>query len=289
MKFTPNEIIDYIDQHQNHTLIGNRDPKSGGLTIWVQNTPADSSSRYPHKLSSKCRFTTCPIPANTIYKGDYRVCFDEWAWSDNKRIDPFHTAGYAHLFCMEEQLDFGQVCLNFVVKGDNRHFAAETNKMAITRDYAEMLDIVDDFIANARPQPVPRPEAWFEKSLTKRLVKYHLANEPIQRQGVRDARGGNSLDKHLGNLRIKMINAVQIKAAKRREGKKRLRYTDCDSEDSDFAPARKKTKNSMGRTARKAFSNEFNYTEDRQKQQQELLKQHGRSQVDEDEDDIYDE
>lgn len=286
MKFTPDEIVDYTNQHQNHTLIGNGDTKSGGLTIWIQNTPADSSSRYPHKMSSKCRFASCPIPARTISKGDYRACFDEWAWSNDKRIDPFHNAGYAHLFCMEEQLDFGQVCQSFVVRGDTRHFRAEANKMAITRDYSEMLDIVDTYIKDAQPRP-SRPDAWFEESLTKRLVSYHLTHEPVQRQGIRDARGGNSLDKHMGNLRVKMVNAAQIKEAKRRAVGKRRR--DSDSDDSDFEAPRRKTRRSsgMGKQARRAFENRFYYTEEGMRQQQKLFSEHGRSQGGMD--DIYEE
>lgn len=179
------------------------------LTLWVQICPADSGNRYSHQETSKCRFKDCPIKNNTILKGDYRVTFDEHA-SKPLRLDPFHNAGYVHLYCLEKQFDFPHLCKAFNVRPDIRVFPAEAaNKMAITRDYPEMAQVVHDFIANSQTW---KGQKWdYSKTLCYALTVESMKREPATRQVMREKRGGNSVDKHFNNLDIKAENMIRRK------------------------------------------------------------------------------
>lgn len=287
-KFSTDQIMDYIQNHINFRtyaefLYGGT--RSTALTIWIQNHPADSGSRYPHKLSSKCRFTSCPVPNYTISKGEYRVCFDEWDWAGSDDKDPFHNAGYAHLFCIEEQIDFPWLCKTYNVRGDNRRFRKETsNKMAITRDYKQMLNLVEDYVRDSQPWPVgePRPVDWFKDSLCKKLTDYHLDHQPRGRQNVRNNRAGVSLDRYLGDLRLKQRMAEDAKAEKHREGghlpvtrsrsfsmpKENTRKRDTGARMGGW-PATKRAKNKQGQDGDSAY-----FSSERQKEQSSLFEQH---------------
>ena len=194
MKFDPKSLESFIYYHPLAIY-------EKGLTLWVQCVPADSGSRYPTVESSKCRFEGCPVPKNTIKKGEFRVCFDEWDWHPNAaKKDPFHNAGYVHLYCLEKFVDFPQLCKTGLVKGDNRKLRDGRNKMAITRDHQSMLQVVDDFIASSNSLPVQgRNPNWFQNSLTIALTKEHMKLQPRARQSVRESRNGASIDKHMNN------------------------------------------------------------------------------------------
>jgi hypothetical protein len=254
INFDAKEILDYLENHALHGIIkpGPRTNSGSGLTLWVQNNPADAGIRYPTVLSSKCRFANCPVPNNTISKGEFRVAFDELDWHEQaQKFDPFHNAGYVHLYCLELNLDFPSLCKKYNVIGDRREFPLERNKMAITRDYSSMWDIVDNFIKSSRPWNGVRPENWYDESLCLLLTREHLAKQPKQRQGVREARNGNSIDRHLNNLHVKMERAQAIKVSKARiknkEGAqplkvqlpktKRKRKTEVEEDEFEIDPA----------------------------------------------------
>lgn len=58
--------------------------------------------RYPRgHESTRCRFARCPI-GGTIRSGQIRVCISEFADPGNEILDPYHNAGYAHLYCLEK-------------------------------------------------------------------------------------------------------------------------------------------------------------------------------------------
>lgn len=58
--------------------------------------------RYPRgHESTRCRFARCPI-GGTIRSGQIRVCISEFADPRNEILDPYHNAGYAHLYCLEK-------------------------------------------------------------------------------------------------------------------------------------------------------------------------------------------
>lgn len=57
--------------------------------------------RYPRgHESTRCRFAKCPLNG-TIRPGQIRVCISEFADPRNEILDPYHNAGYTHLYCLE--------------------------------------------------------------------------------------------------------------------------------------------------------------------------------------------
>lgn len=198
--YTPQQIIDFISYHP----LNNFDGKKSGLTLWIQVAPADSGKRYGHKNSDKCRFHCCPDPVRTIRKGDFRIAFDE-QYAKGQNTDPFHNAGYIHLYCMEKFIDFPSICQNYNVRPDVRKLREGKNKMALTRDHASMQDIALSFIQDAKPwsqfdETGLRPVDYYEHTLCYKLTVEHLAKQPKHLQKVRERRGGNSIERHLNNL-----------------------------------------------------------------------------------------
>ena len=195
-KFSPNQIDQYLYDHPlNYDRNGVYVGKNTRLTLWIQVTPADSGRRYPSASSDKCRFVDCPIPRNTIRKGFFRVAFDEHTAS-GRQIDPYHCAGFVHLFCLEKFCDFPDICHNLNVLPDQRNLPEGKNKMAITRDHEEMFEVVKTFIQSSQ-----KPMSWdYKQTLCFRLTSKHLELEPIVRDTTRKKRGGNNIALHKGDL-----------------------------------------------------------------------------------------
>lgn len=238
VKFDEQQIRDYLTNHPLHV--------DGLLTLWVQICPADSGGRYPDKKhSSKCRFENCIAPKRKIAVGDYRIAFDEQSWK-HLPLDPFHNAGYVHLYCLEKHFDFPQLCNDFNVQPDTRStFAGKKSRMAITRDYPEMEKVVKDFIRDSQPWNGCRNlDTWYSKSLCYALTVEQLKREPRTRQAKRDERDGNSVDKHMGNLDLQQENSKMKKEGlpwkffeepviEKRQTKKRKFDDDDEEEEAD--------------------------------------------------------
>ncbi|KAF1809540.1 hypothetical protein P152DRAFT_159901 [Eremomyces bilateralis CBS 781.70] len=102
------------------------------LTLWIQLQPSDSAKRYPSSHSSQCRFAECPdrqigssrkrLSRGVIWQGRVKVAFDERWYSQKIDGDPFLCAGFVHLYCMEQFLDFPEICRHLDVKADGREF-----------------------------------------------------------------------------------------------------------------------------------------------------------------------
>jgi hypothetical protein len=213
--FSVAQISEYLSKHPLHNVSGAHDTKKSGIILWVQTVPADSGRRYPEKQSDKCRFAQCPDPYHTIRKGDFRVAFDEQHWL-KRNTDPFHNAGYVHLYCLEKFFDFPQICKDFNVRPDTRVLREGKNKMAITRDHPTMEDVVLEFIAGCVPwvQFGQRPQEYYQHTLCSRLTDEHLVRQPKHLQNIRDKRGGNSIDVHKNNLDLCVDNARLLKERK---------------------------------------------------------------------------
>ncbi|KAF7949271.1 hypothetical protein EAE96_008438 [Botrytis aclada] len=208
VRYTVNQMQEFIFNHPGHTVQGQRNTKDSGLTLWVQSVPSDSAARYSHQNSDKCRFEDCPVRGGTIHKGHYRVAFDEQS-SDPVVTDPFHNAGHVHLYCLEKFLDFPFICAKFNVRPDDRILPEGRNKMAITRDHIEMKKVVGKFIRRAerdfahQSTLAPRQRYSYENTLSYALTAKALALEPRNRQKFRDNRpNANSIDKHMNNLAL---------------------------------------------------------------------------------------
>jgi hypothetical protein len=221
--FTHNQIFEYLYFH----------PRQAGLTLWIQTTPSDSKARYPNKNSSKCRFKDCPDKKKMIRKGFFRVAFDEH-YTSGRRLDPYHCAGFVHLYCLEKLCDFPALCQGRNVQPDDRRFP-EKNRMAITRDHEEMLEVVNTFI---RSPPAKSKPFNYEESLSYQLTKRHLELEPSVRQSTRSIRGGNHIGLHMGNVDKYATGEEQKWARKRlepprpRKSSKRKRTSNQEEEGS---------------------------------------------------------
>ncbi|KAL3425942.1 hypothetical protein PVAG01_02733 [Phlyctema vagabunda] len=264
LKLTVNQMIEYIAGHPLHR----RDPATGeingqdsGLSLRIQITPADSLRRYPQRQSDKCRFQDCPIRKNSILKGQYRVCFDELS-SRNELLDPFHNAGYVHLFCMEKFLNFPLVCSSYNVMAENRKLPEGKNRMALGRDSDEMLRVTARFFRNVQPWPTEgKPKNWYQSSLCLALTKEQIKHEPSKRREVREQRGGNHVGSHMNDLDVLAYNReMELMEKKHANSKKRKGkqpagdedesedesegdYEDEDEDDLDWTPhSRKRTR-----------------------------------------------
>ena len=218
LEYTVEQITEYLSSHPLHQTRGT---KNSGLILQVQIAPADSSKRYPNKGSGKCRFAACPVTNHTIHKGEFRVAFDEQSHT-GYQSDPFHNAGYVHLFCLEKFLDFPQLCKDFNVCPDDRVLPEGKNKMAITRDHASMKAIVDWFIANSQPWNVSgrRTNDYYQYTLNYALTVEHLQKQPKHLQAIREKRAGNSIDTHLNNLDVYVAQERVIRERKSAEAKR---------------------------------------------------------------------
>lgn len=223
--YTVPQILEYLGEHPLHSRFGPQgdiDTHRSTLKLWVQKAPADSAHRYPTPVSSKCRFEDCPKDNNTITKGESRVCFDEIN-PDNYSFNPnpFHNAGYVHLYCLEHFLDFPDICKKLNVLPDSRQLAEGKNPMAINKDESSQAKIVKEFVKKSKPwsefdASKIRPANYYEHTLAYKIASEHLKSQSSGVQNIRRKRDGNSLDVHKGNLHTYAENVKIIKAAKAR-------------------------------------------------------------------------
>ncbi|KAG9239224.1 hypothetical protein BJ875DRAFT_366185 [Amylocarpus encephaloides] len=218
-RFSTEELMAYLYQHYLHQFKTLPDGTAGfvssGLALWVQNSPADSKSRYPVPgKSDKCRWDNCPVKDGTIHKGFFRVALDEKAsWVNASDQDPFYNAGYLHLFCLEKMLDLPRLMQTIpgILRPDTRRFREGTRKMMVTRDHPEMEDIVNDFVQNAQTwesypgivhNGLNNSTSWYQHSLGYQLTEYHLHHQAKRVGRVREQRGGNNIGNHMGNCDV---------------------------------------------------------------------------------------
>ena len=210
----------YLSSEQmSEYIFGHRKAEIGStarsnLILWIQSVPSDSVDRYPNPLSSKCRFKNCQDSRNTIRKGDFRVCFDE---QPNPEInkDPYHNAGYVHLYCLESFCALQDIAQWVDIRPDTREFTEGKNRMAITRDHQCQEDVVLDYLSkNDRARNGNSFD--YKKSLNYMLTIKQLSLEPRTRQETRRSRGGNHIDKHLNDLEIYRWNDDLMRERKSR-------------------------------------------------------------------------
>ncbi|OIW33024.1 hypothetical protein CONLIGDRAFT_640183 [Coniochaeta ligniaria NRRL 30616] len=116
--------------------------RRGKLTMWIQYAPAFEGHRYGAEASI-CRWDECPVKKNTISKGQFRVAFDERAETSGVTTDPFHCAGYMHLYCFEEAFNLYGFFFDgrFSIQPDRRVFRhEEKNPMALSGTLVGVLD-----------------------------------------------------------------------------------------------------------------------------------------------------
>ncbi|OTB20651.1 hypothetical protein K445DRAFT_313137 [Daldinia sp. EC12] len=179
-----------------------------GLTLWIGWVAPQSNDRYPFSTQSqKCRFADCDDSQNTIRTGFPRIIIDERMNDDGEVIDPYHNAGYMHLYCFEKHFDLVDAFIHLDVRPDERNFKHEDNLFKLTRQYPEMRAIVDQWwqeeypkFIEARSQGKRRDHSTYKNSLGTRLVSYAIDNSSDARLKLREERGGANVSKHKGDL-----------------------------------------------------------------------------------------
>lgn len=143
--YSAEELLRYLYCNPQHQIGENYNPKLGGFTLWIQRTPCGPAFGYGHPEANLCRFKNCEHK-NIIEAGDIRVAFDELT-NNNPKLDPKHNAGYAHLSCLEKQIDFPMLCKDLEVKPENRVLSLEwTQKNPMILQDRTELDHVQRFI-----------------------------------------------------------------------------------------------------------------------------------------------
>ena len=224
-------------------------PQDRPLTLWIQKVPSDSARRYPTQFSNHCRFQDCPGHRNTIAIGQYRVTFDEH--EGRRRHDPFHNAGYVHLYCLEKFFDFPSLCISHEVVTDTRELRHEpngVNKMTMGSVYEK--EASDNFIEICRatrqaPEGYPNyqtPNRPYEGTLLYLITMEKLRHEWARNQKQRAARGTkpSMISEHKNNLEVQTKERAvtrdvrnQVWTSKEQwGGNKRRRNADTD-EDTD--------------------------------------------------------
>ncbi|KAI8962507.1 hypothetical protein F5Y11DRAFT_322781 [Daldinia sp. FL1419] len=187
---------------------GVEDKVRQGLTLWIGWVAPQSNDRYPYPMqSSKCRFADCEDKQNTIRTGFPRIIFDERMNDDGEAIDPYHNAGYVHLYCFEQYYDLIEVMIHLDVRPDERNFKHEDNLFKLTRQFPDMRGIIDGWWHDEYPKYTRakqlgkrRNHRIYENSLSYRIVQASLDNSSDARLKLREERGGANLSKHKGDL-----------------------------------------------------------------------------------------
>lgn len=217
--FSGEEFLEYL-------LCASRRPNRQPI-LRIQIQPAQYNHRYKRAGQSfKCRFTNCPDKRGTILKGQARVCISEFDDEHGDWLNPFHNAGYVHLFCLEQQTNFIELYDDYpgiTIVPETRSLVHEPpattnrrlNNPMILNDVEQA--VVSDWLAEIGTQwnefksihrnPALRPkfELAQEDTLTYRLTKAHMDNAPlrnIQKKRKLDAGGRVTahLDEHVGDV-----------------------------------------------------------------------------------------
>ncbi|KAI0449270.1 hypothetical protein F5B21DRAFT_518287 [Xylaria acuta] len=185
--------------------------KRQGLTLWVGWPAAMCNARYPRGgESTKCRFKNCPYRQRTISLGDPWVILDERQNADGELVDPFHNAGYVHLFCLESNFDIVDLWQCLDIRPDYRSFKRESHPYFCLAYKLPNIDAVvkDWWHAAFRNWELARSHGMkrirtHESSLAQCLVNHKLAHEPQTQIKSRLKRGGADIFKHRGNPEVK--------------------------------------------------------------------------------------
>ena len=225
LRLSKMDTLWYITNIKKHT--------GRALKIWIQRLPAQRNYRYPHKDSGKCRWDECPAPNGTISKGFYRVAFDERSNTSGTTTDPFHNAGYMHLHCFEKMFDIFELIQCGVAALDDRVFPHEDrNPMSVSTETPQLAKVYRNwyYAQEAAYSKFQKTKATNgitggrnlpkEQKLWNVLTRKFVENESPARMKMRDSRGGNSIDKHLGDLDLFVAGNQKTKELLKRATKR---------------------------------------------------------------------
>ncbi|KAK1676798.1 hypothetical protein BDP55DRAFT_532261, partial [Colletotrichum godetiae] len=259
LRFTREQILYYIRERKQRGL---------PLTLWIQNVPHGCKTRVGDDRLRACRWSGCPAYKGTILKGFWRVCFDERPETSGKQHDPYHNAGYMHLWCMDRCFDLLEIAQAFDLKPDTRYFEKEErNPMAMTRDHDELVMEFEDWRTSQQAAyeewqrssetnkmmglPVQNRQVGREAKLWYVLTTKHLALETPVRSNMRKKRNGISIDKHKGDLDwyVERINEKKVS----KKGHSVIEELDSDDEEGRQTPASRAVRPSIAKRKREEY------------------------------------
>lgn len=216
---------------------GPRHPKA-----WIQTTPSGVNHRYLNgKLSTQCRIHDCPCD-HTISTGQFRVCFDEFSLQTTRTMNPYHTAGFAHLYCFETACNRSptpliHLCLDpkLDIGPDDRAYFAQEKKespMALPQDligvYERWVEEVgakfQNFRAyhpNARFEPAREDCLWYRIEIAKRRSEPHGSNKTIDER-IQDDAAPIEARECMGDISV-LAELARLKSEKTPEARARMR------------------------------------------------------------------
>lgn len=221
LRFTTRQFLEYL------RCASQRRETSRRPVLRIQIQPSQYNHRYVRGGASfKCRFANCPDKRGTILKGQIRVCISEFNDEHGDWLNPYHSAGYVHLYCLERSLNLIELfhdTPDVLILPEDRKFeheppnttSARTNNPMALNDLE--LGIFNGWVEEAgerwetftqqHPDPRSRPPFLLAEGdhLFHRLTKAHLQNPQIQKIQKRrkDEAGGKStahLDQFLGDV-----------------------------------------------------------------------------------------
>ncbi|KAF2194512.1 hypothetical protein K469DRAFT_686533 [Zopfia rhizophila CBS 207.26] len=264
--FSPRQIKEFILEYP-------RDKPKAKLKLWIQKGPTDSARRYPTTTWSKCRFRDCPAQIHqtgTILHGHYRVAFDETWYRDRENVDPFLTAGYVHLYCMERFLNFADICRRADVEVDTRALTSEPNaRFAATLAGAPEAGVAQKFIELCRRGKLHKDDDFkhypdhsqyrfgepkpHENTLTYHMTDMKAKSRPRAQRKQFEDRGLKNSHIMVNKGDLEMIFAE--KKAQRKKPKSRKRKAD-ESDEDEPQPRKKNTRTTNTRKHKAAESDD---------------------------------
>ncbi|KZL64152.1 hypothetical protein CI238_00624 [Colletotrichum incanum] len=261
LRFSREQILYYLKGRKDQGL---------SLTLWIQNVPHGCKTRVGDDRLRACRWSGCPAYKGTILKGFWRVCFDERPATSGKQHDPYHNAGYMHLWCLDRCFDLFEIAHAFDLKPDTRYFEKEErNPMAMTRDHDELVMEFEKWRTSQKEAyeewqklckinkmlglPIENRLVEKEAKLWNMLTTKHLALETPVRSSMRKKRNGISIDKHKGDLGWYVEKVDEKKVAKRGAAN----YDGVDTEDEDVLETQVSRLRASSNMKRKSEDREF--------------------------------
>lgn len=209
--FTVNELKAYI-MHRFAAAT-----KGSDAQMLIQCVPADSNDRYPTKhVSDKCRFANCIVANRTIKQGTFRVALDEEVDKKlKKRYDPFHAAGFVHLYCLEHFIDLAEIAQKCAIVPDNRKLDArvegdsDVSRIHLNKTSASNVRTANDFIV-ALKSGLKQATGFdgkpfdYNKTLCWKLTRNATVDSKELRQFNAKKRGGINIFVHFNDEKRKI-------------------------------------------------------------------------------------
>lgn len=239
----------------NHNLrLDSRDLKrylqKPGLQLLIQRMPTAHNHRYPNAgLSAKCRYVKCPNRHSTIEKGHLRVALVEYPELSGKVLDPFHCAGYFHLWCLESAVDVVSLGSDGdFFRCDDRVLPYEANEpMTLSQEFPMRRAFREWMDAELKKKEqsehemktygfCAEPYDWASRvktlhqgyskgaSLTEAMIAAQLASKPLGCRELMDARSNIGMSAHMGNL-------VVLEEMREQQKKRQNQHGEDDDED----------------------------------------------------------